>query len=248
MILRLHNVSKTYRRQGKPIPALNDATLDLWPGEFVGIFGPSGAGKTTLLRVAAGLEVPDQGDVIYRNQSLSKLGVADLRHLRQRYVGCVWGTESLSPGMPVLDNVAARGLLPEGDPRLALRRAHMLLEACGAEHVLDAHPHELSAGERQRVAIAQALVTEPQLLLADEPASNLDPMEQDFILSLLASLAREARIAVLIADTETTALARANTIFYMAGGLLVESEPLQGLGDRILDAHRSSLEEIEDDG
>lgn len=248
MILKLDKVTKTYRRQGRAVPALNDVSLDLWPGEFVGIFGPSGAGKTTLLRVAAGLEVPDRGTVTYRNLEVAGLTAPDLRHLRQSYVGCLWGSESLSPGMSVLDNVVARGLLPEGEPRQVLRRARTVLEACGADDLLDAHPQELSAGERQRVAIAEALVTEPQLLLADEPASNLDPFEQDFILSLLASLAKTARVGVLIADTQSTGLARTQALYYMAGGMLVEGEPLEGLGDRLLDAHQGSLDELEGKG
>ncbi len=247
MILGLENVSKTFSRSRRKIEALNNVSLQLGRGDFVGVLGPGGAGKTTLLRLAAGLESPDSGSVTYEGRSLSDMSKAEVGLYRRREVSCIWGSNYLNPGLSILDNVALPLLLDGGDRRGTSHGAREQLIAVRAEHFIDARPDELSDAERQRASIAQALVTKPRLLLADEPASNLDLYEQDSLLSLLQSLARDSKMAVLIADTDATALMRARPILYLRDGELLSERPPEKRGQIIdLPKGRSSREESSD--
>lgn len=249
MILKLENVSKAFKRSGEEIPALHNASLEVWPGEFIGIFGPSGAGKTTLLQIAAGLLRPDAGNVLYRRNRITDLRESELGYLRRRYVGCIWGTSSLQPGLTVLDNVAVRGLFPEPhrDGKSSVEFAKKLLARCWVDRCLDAYPHELSAGERKRVAIAQALAGTPQLLIGDELGSSLDMFERENVLSLLRSLAEDAKIGVLIAETDVMALVNAQTVIYLSQGILATGGAMQGLGDQMRDHVREADSIIHED-
>lgn len=249
MILKLENVCKTFTRNGAPVPALNDVSLEVWPGEFIGIVGPSGAGKTTLLKVAGGLLAPDKGKVFYRDVDIATARPNERELLRRRYVSTTWGAKFLQPGMSVLDNVIVRAMFPEphGERKTAEQFARAMLEICGCEHCLDARPPELSDGERQRVAIAQALASAPQLLLADEPAANLDIYEQEWILDVLRSVAKEVKLGVVIADADLLGVAFSQTIIYMKHGTIIISPDLQGFGDRLHESYRKSYGLLSDD-
>ena len=221
LILGIENVSKSFTRSGDRVEALINVSIQLGRGDFIGILGPGGAGKTTLLKLAAGLESPDTGSVTYQGKPLNDMKSSEIRRFRRREVGCVWGSSYLNPGLNVLDNVALPLLLDGCEHRSAESRAREQLVEVGVEHCTRAKPDELSDGELQRVAIAQALVTNPRLLLADEPASSLDLYEQDSLLALFQSLARDAKMAVLITDTDATALMRARPILYLRDGELL---------------------------
>lgn len=164
---------------------------------------------------------PDRGAVTFQGKRLDQLPRAERRIYQTRKVGCVWGEPRLLPGLNVLDSVSMPLLVAGTDRRSATQRAHEVLMACNAGHCIEIAPHELSDGERQRVAIAQALVTEPQLVLADSPVANLDLVEQDSILALFQSLAKEAGVAVLITDTNATGVLRASDISYLRDGRLI---------------------------
>jgi putative ABC transport system ATP-binding protein len=224
MILSLDRVSKTYVRNRRTVAALEEVSLEVGRGELVGIFGPSRAGKTTLLRIAAGLERPDSGTVTYQGQRLDEMSRAERTRYRRRDVGCVWRSPGLVPGLDVLDAVALRLLVDGHDRRDAERRAQAALAACGAEHCIDVAPWELSDLERRRVGIAQALVSDPGLLLADCPASELDSDEQDSILSMFRSLAREKGVAILIADSDANSVLAARPLLYLRAGRVVNSD------------------------
>jgi putative ABC transport system ATP-binding protein len=211
--------------------ALNEVSLRLDPGEVIGIFGPSGSGKTTLLRIAAGLEAPDSGTVAYKGERLDGMSFAQRRRYRRREVGCVWGTQPWASGLSVLEHVALPLLVDGCDYRSAERLARNFLQACEAEHCIGVDPQKLSDGERQRVAIARALVIEPRLILADGAASNLSPMEQEAIMRLLRSLAREAKVAVLVTDTGAGAMLGADSILYLREGTLTGDDPTAHLGE-----------------
>lgn len=191
----------------------------------MGIFGPSGSGKTTLLRIAAGLQIPDSGSVVYDGERLDAMSARERLRFRRREIACVWAKESSQERLRVLEHVQMPLLVDHRHRRAAERRAREALLACEADQCAEMELHKLSDGERQRVAIARALVTEPRLLLADGPASSLSPVEQEAIMLLLASLAREAKVAVLITDSDAEALLRANPILYLADGKLVNPEP-----------------------
>lgn len=221
MILAIDTVSKTFRRAGRRIDALSGVSLELDCGDFVGILGPSGAGKTTLLRIVAGLEKPDSGSVRYCGRALDEMSKAEAEPYRRREVGCVLGSQHLIPGLSAQENVTLPLLLDGWDRHRARQATWDTLETVGAGHCAHARPAELSTGERQRVAIAQALASKPRVLLADEPVSNLDFFERDSLLAVLQSLARDADMTVLIADTDATALMRASPILYLSNGKLI---------------------------
>jgi ABC-type lipoprotein export system ATPase subunit len=230
VILRFEQVCKSYQRRGGSKVVLDRVSLELDRGQIMGIFGPSGAGKTTLLRVAAGLETPDSGSVTYKDERLGEMSMAQHRRYRRREVGCVWAGQPWVPGLSVREHVELRLLIDGGDSRTSGRIARKFLLACEAEECAELAPEELSDGERQRVAIACALVTEPRLLLVDGAVSGLSIVEQEQIMELLAALAHEAKVAVLVADTNAGQLLRVDPIVYMRDGKLIGAEPPEERG------------------
>jgi ABC-type lipoprotein export system ATPase subunit len=230
VILRLEQISKRYPRPSGTKVALDCVSLELDRGQILGIFGSSGAGKTTLLRIAAGLQTPDSGTVTYNGVRLDQISTGERMRIRRREIACVWSAEPGQERLNVLEHVALPLLVDRRDHRSAELRAREALLACEAEHCIGMELHELSDGERQRVAIARALVSEPRLLLADGPASSLSLVEQEGIMALLSSLARDARVAVLITDSNAEALLRAEPILYLRDGKLVDPEPISERG------------------
>jgi len=171
IVIKTHSLSKAY---GRGIYALRDLTLNVEKGEFVFLTGPSGAGKSTFLRLLLRQEVPTSGDVIVGGRNLSRLSLGQVQAYR-RTVGFVFQDFKLIPTKSVIANVS---LMPHvlGETSVSQqRRTFQVLKWVGLQHRLHAYPDELSGGEQQRVAIARALVTEPALILADEPTGNLDP-------------------------------------------------------------------------
>jgi putative ABC transport system ATP-binding protein len=230
MILRVDGISKRYARPSGDRIALDGVSLELRRGEIIGIFGASGSGKTTLLRIAAGLEAPDSGVVTYNGERLDQMSAAQQRRFRRREVGCVWAGEPWLPGLSVLEHVALPLLVDGYDHRTAERLARKFMLACEADQCIAADPQELSDGERQRAAIARALVIEPRLLLVDGAVSNLSLVEQDTIMALLALLARDARLAVLVTDTGAGSVLLADPILYLRDGRLATVETPGELG------------------
>ena len=230
MILRLEQVCKSYRRRDGSKVALDHVSLELGRGQIMGIFGPSGAGKTTLLRIAAGLEAADSGSVTYKGECLSAMSVGQHRRYRRREVSCVWTGAPWVPGLKVCEHVELPLLIDGCESRAAGRMARKFLLACDADGCADLNPEELSDGERQRVAIARALATEPRLLLVDGAVSGLSIVEQEEIMALLASLAHEAKVAVLVTDTGASQILRANPVIYMRDGKLIGADPLDETG------------------
>jgi putative ABC transport system ATP-binding protein len=224
MRLSLERVSKRFERKGAAGKlALDDVSLELAPGQIVGVHGPSGAGKTTLLQIAAGLLAPDDGQVSYEGRRLDQLPAGEWKRLHRQEIACVWAPQTPEAGLEVLEHVAMPLLVDGHDHRGAARRARQALAACEAELCAGMMLNRLSDGERQRVAIARAIVIEPRLLLADGPARNLSLVEQEAIMVLLQALAHEANVAVLVTDSEATALIRADPILYLNGGRLVNA-------------------------
>jgi putative ABC transport system ATP-binding protein len=232
-LLSLEGVSKRFERKGGAGKlALTDVSFELARGQIFGVYGPSGAGKTTLLKIAAGLVSPDEGAVSYDGRRLDQLPAGELMRLRRREIACVWGAETPQAGLEVLEHVAMPLLVDGRDHRGAVRRAREALLACEAEQCAGMMLNELSDGERQRVAIARAIVIEPWLLLADGPARNLSFVEQEAIMVLLQALAYEANVAVLVTDSEATALIRADPLLYLNDGRLVNA-PTPAKGGKV---------------
>jgi putative ABC transport system ATP-binding protein len=222
MLLRLSDISLSYPRRAGSKVALDGVSLEVGRGQLVGVFGPSGAGKTTLLRVAAGLQRPDNGTVTYNGGRLDQMPVAELRRLRRREISCVWTAEAPQERLGVLDHVALPLLVDGRHRRLAERRAREALLACEVDECRSMEVQELSDGERQRVDIARALVIEPRLLLADAPASRLSIVEQERVMALLSSLAKEAKVGVLVTQSDAEAVLRADPTFYLRDGKILD--------------------------
>lgn len=225
VILRFEEVCKSYQRRGGSKIALDHVSFELERGQIMGIFGPSGAGKTTMLRIAAGLEAPDGGIVTYKDERLDEMSTAQHRRYRRREVGCIWAGQPWVPALSVCEHVELPLLIDGAEKEVAERRALKFLLACEADECADLAPEELSDGERQRVAIARALITEPHLLLVDGAVSGLSIVEQEQIMELLAALAHQAKVAVLVADTNAGQLLRVDPIIYMRDGKLIGAEP-----------------------
>jgi len=229
-MLRLEQISKRYDRPDGSRVALDGVSFELDRGQIMGIFGPSGSGKTTLLRIAAGLRAPDSGTVTYNGERLDGMSAAERARFRRREIACVWAAQSWQEGLGVLDHVALPLLVDGCGHRDAERRVREALLACEAEQCVGMELDELSDGERQRVAIARAIVTEPRLLLADGPTSNLSLPEQEGIMVLLSSLARDAREAVLVTASDAQALLGADPVLYLRDGKLIDPEPMSERG------------------
>jgi putative ABC transport system ATP-binding protein len=226
MTLRFSGVSKRFARPGGAEKlALDDVSFEVSPGELVGVFGPSAAGKTTLLRIAAGMLPADAGWVSYKGQRLDRMSVAERKRFRRQEIACVWSFQESQERLTVLDHVALPLLVDGRDRRVALSRAAEALLACEAEQCQEMEMRDLSDGERQRVAFARALVSEPRLVLADAPAANLSLPERETIMHLLSLLAREAKVAVLATSSDAESFVRADQLLYLRGGTLLTTEP-----------------------
>lgn len=217
MLLDIRNVSKTYRGGGGDVRALNAVSLSVNIGEFVAVQGPSGCGKTTLLLIAGGLLSPDAGQVLIGGEDPYALPPDRRARFRAAQIGFVFQQFHLVPYLSVLDNVLAASLA--GDPAHARERANELLAQFGLTHRAHHVPGELSTGERQRTALARALLNRPKLLLADEPTGNLDAENAEVVLNHLKEFS--ATGGVLLVTHDTRAVGFAQRVAKMEHGKLV---------------------------
>ena len=225
MILALESVAKTYTKSGRPLNVLDRIDLSLVAGEFVAIEGASGCGKSTLLLAAGGLLAPDRGKVQVASQNLYAMPPDSRARVRAREIGFVFQQFHLVPYLSVLDNVllplaagAADGSRASAKAS-ARERAMELVERFGLFDRASHLPSELSIGERQRTALARALLRRPKLLLADEPTGNLDAANADIVFACFREFAQGGG-AVLLVTHDARAGACANRRFRLASGLL----------------------------
>ena len=219
--LALRGVHQAYERAGERIEVLSGADLEVRAGELVAVVGRSGSGKSTLLHVAGGLVTPAAGEVAVGGRPLSSLGATERAAMRRREVGFVFQFFHLLPHLTVRDNVALPLLLDGCRTADARRRADAMLEAVDLVARAAHLPSELSGGQLQRSAIARALVTEPAVVLADEPTGNLDATTAGEVLDLLVSEVRERGAALVLVTHDRAAAERADRVLHLADGLLV---------------------------
>jgi putative ABC transport system ATP-binding protein len=225
-VLELRNVVKHYLvGEAERVRAVDGVTLSVAPGEAVALYGPSGSGKTTLLMLVAALLHPDSGAVLIDGRDLSQLNERQAARLRLRELGFVRQALHLMESASVLDNAALKLLGSNLGVGAAHRRVAPLLEQLGLGGRLEHRAEQLSMGERQRVLIARALSTEPKLVLADEPTSNLDSSRAHEVLELLAAICHERKTAVLIVTHDPRAAAHADRVHALRDGALVEYAP-----------------------
>jgi putative ABC transport system ATP-binding protein len=198
IIARAENVAKRYRHGSVEVAALRGVSLEIAPGEFLAVMGPSGSGKSTLLHLLGGLDAPDAGRVVVAGRALGTMSDDEMTMFRRRHIGIVFQFFNLLPALTAEENVALP-LMLDGTPRRAAHaRAADALAQVGLRQRRCHTPDELSGGELQRVAIARALVTEPLLILADEPTGNLDSRAGGEVLRALRCAADTLRRAVVL--------------------------------------------------
>jgi ABC-type lipoprotein export system ATPase subunit len=224
-MIMLDGVSKIYEMgKGNTVTAARGVTLEIRSGEFAAIVGRSGSGKTTLLNLAAGLTRPTSGRVTLDGADLWKLTDQQRSHLRNRKIGFVFQFPSLLPTLTVYENV----ILPTGfgsgnhgpDAR---QRAEAMLDKVGLSEKLRAYPRQLSAGQQQRVVIARSLINQPQLLLADEPTSNLDEKTETEIVDLFRELHAGLNLTIVLVTHTRQIISSGMRAIEMAGGRIVET-------------------------
>ncbi|HTG94458.1 MAG TPA: ABC transporter ATP-binding protein [Pyrinomonadaceae bacterium] len=204
-MLKVENVSKDYPTPGGALRVLNDVSLSLSRGDAVSIMGPSGTGKSTLLYIVGALEPPTNGSVTLDGQNPFQLNEKQLAAFRNQNVGFVFQDHCLLPQCSVLENVLTPTLVST-NAKDSANRARELLDQVGLSHRLDHRPAELSGGEKQRVSLARALITKPQLLLCDEPTGNLDQKAAEVVASMLLDLHRQQQ-TILVVVTHSAELA-----------------------------------------
>ncbi|HEY4634519.1 MAG TPA: ABC transporter ATP-binding protein [Candidatus Limnocylindrales bacterium] len=216
-IISLERVSRIYEMGHVEVPALDDVSLDVATGEFLAIVGPSGSGKSTMMHIIGCLDRPTAGTYRLAGTAVGDLGDDDLARVRSRTIGFVFQSYNLLPRTTALDNVATP-LLYQGVGRVERqRRAGAALERLGLGDRLHHEPTELSGGQQQRVAVARALVTEPALILADEPTGNLDSRSGAEVMGLLRELNDAGRTVILITHDADVAAAADRQVHLLDG-------------------------------
>jgi putative ABC transport system ATP-binding protein len=226
MIVRVRGVHKFFTRGSEQVDVLNDLNLDVPEGEFLALMGPSGSGKTTLLNLIAGLDRPSQGEVWVGGQLISRMSEAALARWRTRHIGFVFQFYHLLPVMTAYENVELPLLLLPLSAAQRRRQVMTALELVGLTNRNDHRPGQLSGGQQQRVGIARAIVTDPALIVADEPTGDLDAKSADEILDLLCELREAVQKTILLVTHDMRAAQRAHRIQYLDKGKLVASEAL----------------------
>jgi putative ABC transport system ATP-binding protein len=218
----VENVTKEYTRGSERILVLQGVHLEITAGDFVALIGPSGSGKTTLLNLIAGLDQPTTGCVLFDGLEISRLDETRLARWRTNAVGFVFQFFHLIPVLTAYENVEMPLLLLNMTARRRREQVLRVLDVVGLSHRLHHRPGQLSGGEQQRVGIARALVTDPKLVVADEPTGDLDSVKSREILDLLQSLQHGLQKTILLVTHDPVAAARARRLLRIDKGVIVE--------------------------
>src|SRR5947199_1702427 len=223
-LIQIRDVSRRYVRGVDEVHALEHVSLAIAGGLFVALMGPSGSGKSTLLNLLSGIDRPSGGDVVVAGKRLNDLSEDQLARWRSRHVGLIFQFYNLIPVLSARDNVALPLLLTKLDKAERVRRADTALRVVGLEERLDHYPRTLSGGEQQRVAIARAIVTDPDLIVADEPTGDLDARNAEAILDLLRQLRQHFGKTVVMVTHDPRALRFVDDAYHLDKGVLLEGE------------------------
>lgn len=223
-IISLRGVTKVYGQGPTAFQALKGIDLDIAAGDFVAVMGPSGSGKSTTMNILGCLDVPSGGQFLFKNRHVETLGRDQRALLRRRYLGFVFQGFNLLSRTTALENVELPLLYRGEDKKLRYEMGMAALDKVGLKKWWDHTPAELSGGQQQRVAIARAIVTQPDVLLADEPTGNLDSERSVEIMELLTDLNRNSGITVLMVTHEPDMAAYARTIVHFKDGLVERIE------------------------
>ncbi|MFN8587258.1 MAG: ABC transporter ATP-binding protein [Candidatus Eisenbacteria bacterium] len=218
--VEVRDVHKKYRRDQQEITVLDGLSLQIEEGEFVALMGPSGSGKTTLLNLIGGIDSPTSGDIAVAGTSIARLSGAELARWRSNTIGYIFQLYNLMPVLTALQNVELPLLLHKMSGAERRKRATFALELVGLGDRLGHYPRQLSGGQEQRVAIARALVSDPKVLLADEPTGDLDRKSGEEVLQLLERLNTEFKKTIVMVTHDPHAAERAHRMVHLDKGVL----------------------------
>ena len=215
VLVSIRELTKAYRRAGQTIPVLVDINLDIARGDFVALMGPSGSGKSTLLNLIAGIDQPTSGVITVGGTDIAQLSEGQLARWRASQVGFIFQFYNLMPVLSAFENVELPLLLTSLSRRERREHANTALELVGLSDRAEHYPNELSGGQQQRVAIARALITDPALIVADEPTGDLDRTTGEEILSLLDRFNRELGKTIIMVTHDPKAAAKARRLVHL---------------------------------
>lgn len=218
--VKVHDVHKSFKRGSEVVDVLNGLNLDVHRGEFVGLMGPSGSGKTTLLNLIAGLDRPTQGDVSVQGQMISNMTEGQLAGWRTRNIGFVFQFYHLLPVLTAFRNVELPLLLLPLSASQRRQQVTTALDIVGLSDRVHHRPGQLSGGQQQRVGIARAIVTDPALIVADEPTGDLDAKSAEEILNLLGELKKTLNKTIVMVTHDPRAAERADRVVHLEKGRL----------------------------
>ena len=219
-LINLNAVSKSYWRDSLEIPVLRNITFEIPEGEFLALMGPSGSGKTTLLNLIAGIDKPSKGTISVGGTEITSLGQSGLARWRAQHVGFIFQFYNLMPVLTAFENVELPLLLTKLSKKERRERSEFALQVVGLGDRVHHYPKQLSGGQEQRVAIARAIVTDPALLVADEPTGDLDKVSAEEILKLLDRLNKEFKKTIVMVTHDPRAAERAHTSRHLDKGEL----------------------------
>ncbi len=231
-VVALEGVEKTYHRGGTAVPVLDGLHLTIAQGDFVALMGPSGSGKSTILNLIAGIDRPTAGRVVVAGIDLGGIPDRKLAAYRARHIGFIFQLYNLIPVLTAAENVELPLLLTKLSRRERREHVKTVLDVVGLSDRMDHYPRQLSGGQEQRVAIARAIVTDPTVLLADEPTGDLDARSAEEILVLMTRLNREFHKTIVMVTHDVKAAARAHRTKHLEKGVLEEREELHEDGAR----------------
>lgn len=219
-LLSAQNISKSYQIGKEKIHIFDNFSLDIRPREHVSIMGSSGSGKSTLLTLLAGLDFPDSGKILFDKKDITQFSENELASLRRADFGFVFQSFHLMPSLSVIENVRFPLELSGMDPKTIELQALEMLERIGLSHRAQSFPYQLSGGEKQRTAIARALIHQPKILFADEPTGNLDEENSDQVLKLLIGLQKEFGTTLIVVTHEVDIARLADRTLFLEHGKL----------------------------
>ena len=223
-VVQVTNVTKSYRRGSQVVPVLQDLTFDISEGEFVALMGPSGSGKSTLLNLIAGLDNVDSGSIHVGGVDITELSETELAGWRASNVGFIFQFYNLIPVLTALENVELPLVLTGLSKKERREHADTALRIVGLEDRMDYYPSQLSGGQQQRVAIARAIVTDPAILVADEPTGDLDKVSAQEILGLMERLNRESNKTIIMVTHDPRAAEKAHVLRHLEKGILTNAD------------------------
>ena len=218
--VKIRGLCKSYIRAGRALQVLKDINLDIAEGEFLALMGPSGSGKSTLLNLIAGIDRADGGSIEIEGVDIATLAEAGLTAWRSDHVGFIFQFYNLIPVLTALENVELPLVLKDMSRRERRERASLLLGLVGLSERLDHYPGQLSGGEQQRVAIARAMVTDPSILVADEPTGDLDRASAEEVLGLMRQVNEEFGKVIIMVTHDPRAAEKAHVIRQLEKGVL----------------------------